>query len=797
VSGRAEAQSGERQSNHAEELTVDGEARARRIDLALEAAGAGIVSHHLPTGEMLADERAAGILGHPHESLPTSAEGWWELAHPDDIERCRGSLDAHLRGETSGYYCQVRMRDAQGRYRWISIRGRIVERDGTGEPTRVDGIVIDIDEEERHAAATDTHGQIIRGLTQGYWHVDRDGRTVAANPAMTEMLGVAEDALRGRPFWEYVAPELRDQTEELWSRRSAGAAERHPSVLVHASGHRAEVEMSALPLFDAAGDFDGAVALVTDVTERNAAERELRDRERALEQLVEQIPYPMQVLDTDGTAVMVNQAFLTTFGIDSAEHVIGKYNAHADPLIDQVGLREDVLRAFAGEVPPCREFTLELSEPARKFGVKRDGNLYMEITLFPVLDESSQVRQVVTIWRDLTAEKRAREEQRLAERQAERSQRLESLGVLAGGVAHDFNNILAAILGYAEITAERLSNDGPAKANLEEIMNAAERAGQLTRQILDFTRKGDEERRELKLQPILKETVRLLSATLRAAVEIRERIDPHVGPVLGDASRLHQVVLNLCTNARQAIVGPHGTIEVGLDEWTSGDTLEQGRPPLPPGRYAHIWVSDSGCGMSAEVLESIFEPFYTTKHASQGSGMGLAMAQGIVQMHEGLITVDSTVGVGSIFHVYLPIHEPGQSHGAGRREGQVPEGDGQHILMVDDDETILSALQPILSLLGYRVTARSDPEEALADFSAYPREFDLVLTDQLMPGMLGSELAAKIHEARPELPVILLTGYARELTVDELATSCIRALLQKPIAKSDLARAVADALSRA
>jgi DNA-binding NtrC family response regulator len=177
--------------------------------------------------------------------------------------------------------------------------------------------------------------------------------------------------------------------------------------------------------------------------------------------------------------------------------------------------------------------------------------------------------------------------------------------------------------------------------------------------------------------------------------------------------------------------------------------------------------------------------------------MGLAMAQGIVQMHEGLITVDSTVGVGSIFHVYLPIHEPGQSHGAGRREGQVPEGDGQHILMVDDDETILSALQPILSLLGYRVTARSDPEEALADFSAYPREFDLVLTDQLMPGMLGSELAAKIHEARPELPVILLTGYARELTVDELATSCIRALLQKPIAKSDLARAVADALSRA
>jgi PAS domain S-box-containing protein len=368
------------------------------------------------------------------------------------------------------------------------------------------------------------------------------------------------------------------------------------------------------------------------------------------------------------------------------------------------------------------------------------------------------------------------------EEQLRESQKMHAVGTLAAGIAHDFNNILGAILGHLALAREDLGPDNAARLSLEQIGKSASRARHLVQQILAFGRSRPQELHNRPLRPLLEETLSLLRSTLPAGVSLESSISAAPLHVLADATQLQQVLMNLCTNAWHAMRGETGRIVVGL-ECAELPNAQQALPhALAAGTYAHLWVSDSGCGMDAATRSRIFEPFFTTKPVGQGTGLGLSVAHGIVTSHHGTIHVDSAPGQGSTFHIYLPLAqsvEPAPLSDWGALAPTQAAGQGQHVLYLDDDEVMLVLAKRLLALQGYRVSGFQDPHEALAAVRAHPREFDLVVSDYNMPMLSGLGLAREIASIRADLPILISSGYLSEEQRAELMRSGVRDVLHK------------------
>jgi signal transduction histidine kinase/ActR/RegA family two-component response regulator len=381
------------------------------------------------------------------------------------------------------------------------------------------------------------------------------------------------------------------------------------------------------------------------------------------------------------------------------------------------------------------------------------------------------------------------------ERQLQQVLKIQAIGTLAGGIAHDFNNILFPIVGYTELTMDEVSQDSVAHKNLEEILKAANRAKDLVQQILTFSRQSDQERKPVKVQYIIKEAIRLLRASIPASIEIIFQIDEHCGPIKGDATQIHQVIMNLCTNAYQAMQEKGGKLEIKLTEVDIGyeETIE--KIGMQPGKHVQLSVTDEGCGMDQSVLDRIFEPYYTTKEQGKGTGLGLSVIHGIVKNHGGDITVSSTPGNGTNFKVYLPMID--EVDIAIRPEPNTAAVTGnERILLVDDEEQIVAMEQKMLENLGYQVTARTDSTEALEVFAKQPQDFDLVITDMTMPHMTGDQLAQKLLDIKPSLPVILCTGFNEVITEDKALSLGIQRFVMKPVVKNELATTIRTVLDK-
>jgi signal transduction histidine kinase/ActR/RegA family two-component response regulator len=380
-----------------------------------------------------------------------------------------------------------------------------------------------------------------------------------------------------------------------------------------------------------------------------------------------------------------------------------------------------------------------------------------------------------------------------SERQMQQVLKLQAIGTLAGGIAHDFNNILFPIIGYTELTMDDVPEGSPIRRNLEEILKAATRAKELVQQILTFSRQNGHERKPIKVHSIVGEALRLLRASIPKTIEIDCVLDPHCRSIMGDPTQIHQVVMNLCTNAYQAMQETGGTLTVHLDHAhiSYEETLK--RIGIKMGPHVHLTVSDEGVGMEATVLDRIFEPYYTTKEPGKGTGLGLSVIHGIVKNHGGFITVESAPGKGSTFHVYLPAVDEEEIALADDSPAAATSGHEQ-ILLVDDEPQIAELGRQILERLGYRVTARTSGAEALATFAEHPERYDLLMTDMTMPGMTGDRLAQRVWEIRPGLPVILCTGYNELISEDKAIAMGIRKFLLKPIVSEELSAAVRAAL---
>jgi signal transduction histidine kinase/ActR/RegA family two-component response regulator len=371
-------------------------------------------------------------------------------------------------------------------------------------------------------------------------------------------------------------------------------------------------------------------------------------------------------------------------------------------------------------------------------------------------------------------------------------QKMETIGTLAGGIAHDFNNILTPILGYTDMAREELPEESNLRFDIEQINNAALRGKDLVQQILTFSREVDFQKKPIKLQPIVSEVLNLLKASSPPSVEIKQQLDPSIGTVLADPTHIHQIVMNLCTNANQAMVQTGGILEVKLDAVKVDQKFADKVPNLKKGDYIRLTISDTGHGMDIKTKERIFEPFFTRKEVGSGSGLGLSVVHGIINNYGGAIAVDSTPGEGTTFSIYLPKHG-GYPSGSSKSDKKPAKGH-EHILFVDDEPEITFMGKKMLENLGYKVVIKSDSQSALEEFKKNPKMYSLLVTDQSMPNITGTELAVLMKKISPRLKVIIITGFSDNLSEEVLSQSGISEVILKPMRLDDFSKVIRKVL---
>ncbi len=449
-------------------------------------------------------------------------------------------------------------------------------------------------------------------------------------------------------------------------------------------------------------------------------------------------------------------------------------------------IAEELAREKSEAVDPQRSRTLELEQ------YRKDGTtIWSEVTASFLRDPSGEPVAILGALRDISERKQAEAEKKKLEAQLQQAHKMEAIGTLAGGIAHDFNNILAAVLGYTEISLSEATAGSLLHSNIQEVLNAGNRAKGLVKQILAFSRQAEQQLAPVKVKHLVKEALRLLRASLPSTVEIRPTIQSD-SATLADPTQIHQVVMNLCANADYAMRDTGGILEVSLTDVSIDSAHKAQSLDLIPGEYLCLKVGDTGDGMPEDVQTRIFEPFFTTKGRDKGTGMGLSVVHGIIKSHGGAITVKSEPGKGSTFEVFLPKIEM-KTAPATDDNMALATGD-ERILFVDDEKVLTDMGRQMLERLGYKVVCRTSSIEALELFKAQPGNFDLVITDMTMPNMTGDKLAAALMDIRRDIPVILCTGFSEQFTEEKAKKLGIREYILKPMVMNKLAQTVRGVL---
>jgi PAS domain S-box-containing protein len=606
--------------------------------------------------------------------------------------------------------------------------------------------------------------------------LDERGRITFCNDHLLGLTGWRREEVIGADWFETFIPDADNDTSKLYfdTIDSGSVPAHHENPIRTRTGQLRDVRWSNTILRDTAGRVVGTASIGEDVTDRRRAEVALVESEERFRQLAEHVTTVFWIVDPiAGTTLYISPAYETIWGRSRASreaNPLGWLDAiHAEdrPRIEAVVVDRPVTEPY--------EHAYRILRP--------DGALrWIHESGFPVRNDAGQIHRVVGMAEDVT-------DHHLLQEQFHQAQKMQAVGTLAGGIAHDFNNVLAAIQGFTEL-ARMSAAEGEVTEYLGAVLTSTGRAASLVRKILAFSQQQEMDRGPIQIAPIVEESLALLRAMLPSTIEFETSPALEVPSVLADASEVQQVMMNLCTNAAQAMGEQPGRLTVSLEGFVVDEPLAASHPALRQGLYARLSVADTGCGMDQATASRMFEPFFTTRVQGEGTGLGLAVVHGIMQNHEGVVTVDSRPGEGTTMRLYFPAHHDGSAEAEA-----VPHGQGERILFVDDEASLADMGKRILERLGYSVDARVSALEALDAVRAAPEAYDLVVTDYMMPRLTGTGFAQRLQGIRVDLPVILTTGYRASLTVEGVQAMGVRTLLSKPVSVRTLGTVVARVLA--
>jgi PAS domain S-box-containing protein len=609
---------------------------------------------------------------------------------------------------------------------------------------------------------------------------DTDRNIIDFNPAFSSLFGYTIEDLKGKKT-AYIY-ENEEQFKKLGKALEENFDKADFLVTVNYKKKTGEVfpgETGVYYLKDSNDNVIGFIGLIRDITDRILVAETLKREEEKFRVLVEESPFGIAFIDSSGCYKYINPKFIEMFGYSLNDIPTGKdWFKKAYP---NQRYRQEVISVWLDDL---NEFKVGESRP-RTFKVICKNGLEKIVFFKPVtLEDGNQF----VICEDVT-------NQIYLENQLRQAQKMEAIGTLAGGIAHDFNNILGAIIAYTEMSLLDMIDDNPLKNNLNQVLKASDRAKNLVKQILTFSRQSDHEKRPLNIIPIITDSLKLLRASLPSTIEIHQDISKEVENIIGDPTQLQQIMMNLSTNAAHAMQDRGGTLSVKIQsEVIDEDKIYKHSElsNLSSGPHTKLTVSDTGHGMSTEMLERIFDPYYTTKEKGVGTGLGLAIVHGIVKSYNGAIIANTEFGKGSEFILYFPAIDSEETIKTVIGT-PLPTGN-ERILFVDDEKVLVSVGKEMLGRLGYRVVTKTNSIEALDYFKDQPNDFDLVITDVTMPYLTGEKLAQKLLKIRPDIPIILCTGYSEFINEEKSKETGIEGFLMKPIVMKDLAETVRKAL---
>ncbi len=704
---------------------------------------------------------------------------------------CSNKKLADDHGNPTGIYLQENQNSLNSR--WYECRDQAI-RWTDGRVVRLQ-VATDITDRKKVEAALKesqrTLDSIVRNVPDIIFRLDREEKITFISEAVRKY-GRSPESFVGSSIIELVHPEDRPAVEKKILERRSGER-RTIDLEVRMSFSPPESDTSSGPAGDkkwapfyvsseglysedeaSSASYIGAQAIARDISRIKYFEQQI-DR---LGAVVEQAAEDVVITDPKGVIQYVNPRFEEATGYTLAE-VLGK-----TPRIFKSGKQDD---AFYRELWR----TIERGEiwKGRIWNRIKSGDLILQdVTISPIFDAKGKLTGYASVRRDITREHRIQE-------QFQQTQKMEAIGTLAGGIAHDFNNILGGILGFTELSLDEVQDRPSTKQNLEQVLKAGRRATDLVRQILYFSRSQKSEVKPVSPTIIAREVVKLMRASLPSTIEIKTSLDSK-RHILADPTNIHQVLMNLCTNAAYAMKQKGGVLSVTLQDVIMGPGDLFHRPDTLPGEYLKISVEDTGTGMTKEVLEKAFDPFFTTKESGEGTGMGLSTVHGIITEIGGFVTLYSEPDRGTAIHIFIPlIPEPDEKTDTGPAD--VPlQGGTERILFVDDEQVQIDLAESSLVRYGYRITAFSDSTIALAHFQEDPDAYDLVITDMTMPKMTGDVLTQRIHSKRPDIPVIMCTGFSEIIDEQKAKALGIEAFLYKPVIKAKLLETIRKVLDR-
>ncbi|MBN2060050.1 MAG: PAS domain S-box protein [Deltaproteobacteria bacterium] len=700
---------------------------------------------------------------------------------PDERSRVTEEIGKAIETKDPNFSRQLEHRIiyANGTEGYITVRFFII-KDADGKTVKTYGVNQDITErrniEEALRESQKRYQELADSLSQVIFESDISGNVTYANTFAFSLFGYTQDDFeKGLNILQMLSPDDEKRAFNNIQRVMQGEILEGVEYTARKKDGKTFPAIVYSSLITRKNKPSGLRGILVDLTRIKETEKALRESEEKYRDLVERANDGI-IIVKDGILKYANPSIVKLTGYNLDELIGVPFSDFIIPEDREKLIERNNMRINGHDVIPIYETAIKH---------KNGGRIDIEVNAGIITYEGRPANLVIL--RDITERKKI-----LARLQ--HTQKMESIGTLAGGIAHDFNNILSPIIINSEMAMMDTPPDSPVQQNLQQILKAGARAKELVGQILTFARRSEEEKIPLKTSQIVKEVVKLMRSTIPSTIDIQCDFKTVKDIILGDPTQMNQILMNLCTNAAYAMREKGGLLKITLsDEYIESDGREQFLD-LDPGHYIRMSVIDSGSGIAPEILNRIFEPYFTTKRPGEGTGMGLALVHGIVNSYNGSVTVESEIGKGTIFHVLLPVIEEEVSFPL-EPKIELPEG-SERILLVDDEKNIVDIMQSILERLGYEVTARTSSIEALEAFRYKPKAFDLLITDMTMPNMTGKDLAKEIMSIRKYFPVILCTGFSEQIDERKALEMGISAFVMKPVLMKELANTVREVLDK-